>query len=177
MALPLAVDLDGTLIEGDSSRMSYLWLVRNDPLTALLLLPLFFLRRARFTHAVARRFVPDATALSYDPAIVAYIREQRAVGREIVLATASNIAIASAVAEHLGCFHRVIASDERTYRGGRGKARALKEQFGERGFVYAGNAWKDLWVWNDAAAAIICHAPRLLLAFARKRYTIERVFR
>jgi phosphoserine phosphatase len=174
--LPLCVDLDGTLIEGDASWMSVKMLFRRSPFTALALLPLFFVDRAKFKHEVSRRHVPDPSTLTFVPEVVAFAREQRAAGRRVVLATASNVAIASRVADHLGCFDEVIASDERTFRGGPGKARALVERFGDKGFVYAGNEARDIPVWAAAAAAILVRVPAPVAAVAKKRFVIEREF-
>lgn len=173
--LPLAVDLDGTLIEGDSSWMSVAGMLARRPWTVWLL-PLFLFDRARFKHEVAKRFVPDAASLPYVPEVVAYVREQKERGRTVVLATASNVATARRVAEHLGCFDGVIASDRETYRGGAAKARALTERFGPKGFVYAGNEIRDLPVWEAAAAAILVRVPARVAAIAKKRFTIEKQF-
>lgn len=177
MALPLAVDLDGTLIHGDASWVSVKTLLRREPFTALRILPLFFVDRARFKHEISRRYVPDPATLRYFPAVVEYARAERAAGRTVILATASNIAIADAVAAYLGCFDGVIASDATHYRGGPAKAAALTERFGSKGFVYAGNEVRDLPVWKAAAAAVLCNVPAPVAAIAKKRFVIEREFR
>ena len=92
MAPPLAVDLDGTLIRGDASWLSVKTLLRTQPFVALALLPLFLVDRARFKHEISRRHVPDPATLRYVPEVLAYAKEQRASGRTVVLATASNVA-------------------------------------------------------------------------------------
>lgn len=175
-ALPLAVDMDGTLIEGDASWMSVKMLFKRSPFTALAILPLFFVDRAKFKHELSSRYVPDPATLRYIPEVVAFVREQRAAGRTVVLATASNVAIASRVADHLACFDEVIASDEHVFRGGPGKAKALVDRFGEKGFVYAGNEVRDIPVWAAAAAAILVRVPAPVAAVAKKRFVIEREF-
>lgn len=60
--LPLCVDLDGTLIEGDASWMSVRTLFKRSPFTAVSLLPLFFVDRAKFKHELSRRYVPASVA-------------------------------------------------------------------------------------------------------------------
>lgn len=174
--LPLCVDLDGTLIEGDASWMSVRMLFKRSPFTAVSLLPLFFVDRAKFKHELSRRHVPDPATLTFIPEVVTFVREQHAAGRTVVLATASNIAIASRVAEYLQCFDEVIASDEHTFRGGPGKAKALVDRFGDKGFVYAGNEVRDIPVWAAAAAAILVRVPAPVAAVAKKRFVIEREF-
>lgn len=169
------MDLDGTLIRGDASWESTKGMLLRSPWSAWLL-PVFFFDRARFKHEVAKRFVPDVARFRYVPAVVAYAKEQRAAGRTVVLATASNVAIAEAVAAHLGCFDGVIASDATHFRGGVRKADALMERFGPKGFVYAGNEIHDFPVWEAAAAAVLCNVPGPVAAAAKKRFAIERVF-
>ncbi len=175
-SLPLAIDLDGTLIEGDSTVMSVLGLLRRSPLIALVLLPMFLWNRARFKDEVAKRYVPDVMTFNFVPEVVAFAREQKSLGRTVILATASHEKIAHSVAEHLGCFDGVIASDREHYRGGKGKADALTERFGPKGFAYAGNEARDLPVWEAAAAAILVRVPAPVVAIAKKRFTIEREF-
>lgn len=170
------MDLDGTLIEGDSTVMSVLGLLRRSPLIAIVLLPMLLWNRARFKDEVAKRYVPDVTTFTYIPQVVAFAREQKGQGRTVVLATASHETVANRVAQYLGCFDGVIASDREHYRGGHGKAQALTERFGDRGFVYAGNEARDLPVWEAAAAAILVRVPAPIAAIAKKRFTIEREF-
>lgn len=156
--------------------MSYRWLLRHTPLVGLWFAAMWLVDRARSKHEVAKRYVPDAASLPYIPDVVAYAREQKSAGRTVVLATASNEAIAEKVAAHLGCFDAVIASDRTHYRGGKGKAEALEERFGKKGFVYAGNEVRDIPVWEAAAAAVLVRVPKPVAAAANKRFVIEREF-
>ena len=108
---PLCVDLDGTLIEGDTLMISVRHLARRAPWT-LLALPFVLLRgRPALKAFVARRYVPRPDSLTWRSEVVAFLREQRSQGRKIVLATAANRLVAEAVASHLGLFDGTIATD------------------------------------------------------------------
>ena len=167
-ATPLVVDLDGTLVETDLLLESIARLLRQQPLT-LLALPLWLLRgRANLKREVAQRVELDPTLLPYRTALIDYLRAERNKGRPIVLATASNERSANDLAAHLKLFDRVMASDGSTNLSGERKRARLVEQFGERGFDYVGNEFRDLPVWASARRAIVVNRnPRLLRAVAR----------
>lgn len=173
---PLAVDLDGTLIRGDLFSAAMWRLATRAPWRLPLLL--LWLLRGR-AHAKARLcalYPVDAASLPYDERVVAWLREERAGGREIALATAFDRAGAEAVAKHLGCFDRVFASDGVVNLKSRRKAEALAAAY-PLGFVYAGNERADLAVWAAAKAAVVVNAAAALEREAARRFEVERVFR
>jgi len=173
--LPLVVDLDGTLILTDLLHESTLQLLRHRPLSAFGL-PLWLMRgKAALKHEIAARTEIDVTCLPYNAPLLAWLRGQREAGRRLILATASNIKFAQAVADHLGIFDAVWASDAETSLGGEAKRARLVAEFGERGYCYAGNATPDLKVWRDAAAAVVVNAPAGLLKRANALTTVEHV--
>lgn len=152
--LPLCVDLDGTLVAGDTLHESLAALARRRP--ELLWRVPGWLRegRAGFKRRVADAVVPDAAALPYREEVVAYAREARASGRTVVLATAADRRIAEAVAAHLGVFDRVIATEAGHNLKGPAKRRALEEAF-PGGYEYLGDHGVDRAVW-EGAARIAC---------------------
>ena len=101
----LCVDLDGTLIRSDLLAEAVFALIREHPLY-LLLFPFWLLKgKAHFKQAVAQRVPIDASVLPYHDAFLAYLKQQRAAGRQLVLATAANIRFAEAVAQRLWRIH------------------------------------------------------------------------
>ena len=141
---PLVVDLDGTLIHTDMLHESALKAFRESPWSALLL-PVWLLQgKAVLKQRLAQRTAFNAGVLPYNQILIDWLREQKQLGREIVLCTASDQRFADAIAEQLGLFDSVLASDGQTNLSGRQKAQALVERYGEQGFDYAGNSNKDL---------------------------------
>lgn len=171
---PLAVDLDGSLLLGDSLHESLLTLLRGNPLYALLVPAWLLGGKARFKRELARRAVPDPASFAYNQPFLDWLRGQRG-SRELVLCTAADRAIGEAVADHLGLFDAVLASDGERNLSGKGKARALVERYGERGFDYAGNDRVDLDVWRHANAAVVVNAHASVLAAAHDLGTVEHV--
>jgi 4-hydroxybenzoate polyprenyltransferase len=173
--LPLVIDLDGTLIHTDLLQESALQLLRHRPLSAFGL-PLWLMRgKAALKQEIADRTNIDVSCLPYNAPLLQWLHNQREAGRRLVLATASNIKFAQAVADHLGIFDAVWASDATTSLGGEAKRARLVAEFGERGYCYAGNATPDLKVWRDAAAAVVVNASASLLKRANALTTVEHV--
>ena len=124
----------------------------------LFVLTFWLLRgRGHLKHEVARRALPDAATLPYDERVYELVQAESS-RRPVVLCTAADRAIADAVASHVGGFSAVMSTDRAANLSGRNKADALVERFGERGFDYAGNEWRDLAIWRHARRAIVANA-------------------
>jgi len=161
-AIPLCVDLDGTLVQTDTLYECLLLLLAKNPFY-LFLLPLWLWRgKAFLKQEICRRVDLDVERLPYHPELVARLQEEHRAGRPILLVTAADQSIARKVADHLGLFSGVCASDGATNLSGARKLELLVRQFGVRGFDYAGNARPDLHIWREANKAIVvCAGARL----------------
>ena len=175
-ALPLAVDMDGTLVCGDTLWEACIKLVVHKPWFALLL-PIWLLKgKAGFKQSVSQHVTLNPAGLAYHPTVVEYLQQQKLEGRVLWLVTAANHEIARAIAtHHHGLFDGVLASDAEHNLSGRHKAEQLVKQFGEKGFVYAGNAHVDLNVWQHAAAAVVVNASQNLVTKANAVTKLEQV--
>lgn len=173
---PLVVDLDGTLIYTDMLHESAIKVLRDQPLTTLRI-PFWLSRgKAVLKEHLAQRSDFDPQTLPYNQALIEWLQEQKANGRKLVLCTASDRLIADSIAAYLGIFDDVIASDGKVNLSGRNKADALAERFGDSGFDYVGNSWKDIPVWARAQRAVVVNAPASITRAARDCCEIERVF-
>ena len=163
-ALPLVVDLDGTLTRSDTLVEALLRLAREQPLA--LLRAAFALRRGRaaFKARIARLTALDPSSLPLNNELVAWLRGEAARGRPLILATASNRQVAQTLADRVGLFTEVLASDGQRNLKGPAKAAALVERFGQGGFDYVGDSHADLPVWAAARHAIIVGGPHLVRA-------------
>lgn len=158
--LPLCVDLDGTLIRTDTL-VETVALFMKQQFLMIVLFPFWLLRgRARFKEEIAARTRLDAAHLPYEPAVLEAIRLARDLGRETILCTGANRRYAEAVADHLGLFDDVMASDATTSLTGREKQRALTQRFGEGGYDYIGNDLKDLAAFRHARRSLLVSPSR-----------------
>lgn len=155
--LPLAVDLDGTLLAGDVLHEQFLKLLFRRPL--LLLSVLFTLRqgKAAFKRHVVSLMPPLAAALPFRKPFLEWLRGQRQAGRPLHLVTASDQHVAEAVAAHLGIFDSAAGSDGATNLRGTAKGQSLRGRF-PGGFAYAGDSTADLDVWALADQVVLVNA-------------------
>src|SRR4051812_14703632 len=111
--LPLVVDLDGTLVRRDTLHVCFETLGRNVDFIAACQFP-FWMRKGRaYTkHRLAQAAKISAACLPYHDDLVAYLTEEKARGRTLVLATGATEIIARGVADHVKLFTEVYASDE-----------------------------------------------------------------
>jgi 4-hydroxybenzoate polyprenyltransferase len=156
----IVVDLDGTLVLTDTFAATLFEALRKHPsclpaVIAALLRGLAFCKR--LTASLARL---DVASLPYNEPLIDYLRQQRAFGRRLILATGADLSIATDVAKHLGIFDEVIGSDRGRNVTGDEKVRAIQERIGDTPFTYAGNSRADLRVWRHSQAAILVGAPR-----------------
>jgi 4-hydroxybenzoate polyprenyltransferase/phosphoserine phosphatase len=147
------VDLDGTLLATDSLHELALGLAWQRPFDLLRLPGWLAGGRAHLKARLAERVALDPSRLPYRDEVLGALRAARAAGRPCVLVTAADQRVAKAVADHLGLFSEVLASDGAANLKGRHKAERLAERFGRGGFEYLGDAAADLPVWEAAGAA------------------------
>lgn len=152
--VPLVVDLDGTLITTDSLLESLLMLAKKRPWALPLLAGPALRGKAALKSAIARDVQLNAGALPFNGVLLAHLRLEHEAGRPIVLATAAHETIANGVAEHLGLFSEVLASNEQINLSGAKKRDELVSRFGVRGFDYIGDSRADMPVW---AASRVAH--------------------
>lgn len=156
--VPLVVDLDRVLVRTDLLVESLMVLAKSRPARLPAALSWLAGGPARFKHRLAQEVIPDIETLPFDADFLAFLGQQKAVGRPLVLATAADLRLAEAVAAHTGLFDAVICSDGSNNVSARIKRDRLVARFGERGFDYAGNATRDAEVWAVARRAVLVGA-------------------
>ena len=173
--LPIAIDLDGTLVATDTLFESIVLLARRAPL-AMLLLPLWLTRGlAYFKRAIAQRAGLRVTNLPYREPLLTFLRQERARGRRLVLATAADSSVADAVAQHLNLFDHVLSSDGLTNLKGQAKLQAIRAHLGAD-FVYAGDSAADLPIWKGCGKAILVGASASIAVQVRQGCEVEQEF-
>ena len=174
--IPLVVDLDGTLVKTDLLLESVVVLLKDRP-CYLFALPVWLLKgKASFKREIARRISLDPELIPYRTELVEYLKTQRAQGRSIVLATATDEQIAQRIARFLNVFDLVFASDGTVNLAGEHKRECLVKQFGEKGFDYAGNKSKDMAVWRSSRKAIVITDSKRFAEAVGKRAQIQGIF-
>ncbi|HEY3760511.1 MAG TPA: apolipoprotein N-acyltransferase [Verrucomicrobiae bacterium] len=174
--VPLVVDLDGTVIKTDLLWEHFARLLRRNPFSIFAILFWWMRGRAFLKKQLAARVSVEASTLPYNEKFLAWVRQQKTAGRKIILATASDLKMVQPVADHLGIFDEVLASDGKTNLRSKNKLKLLEQKYGERGFDYAGNSSADFPVWDGAREAIVVNASRSVAEHAAKSAKIGEKF-
>lgn len=171
------VDCDGTLIQTDLLHEAVLLLLRQAPIK---LFSLFFwllkgksYLKKRLTETVEFNY----STLPFKEEILNLIKEEKTKGRRIVLATASPYPWADGIQNHLNLFDEIIATDNHINLSGKNKAHRLIELYGDRGFSYAGNSYKDLHIWRHADSATIVSSNLRLIKKVKRETQVAHVFK
>ena len=157
--MPLCVDLDGTLVRSDTLIDSALALARQSPLALLKIPGWLGGGKAALKRHLTQAVELDVVHLPYNLELLQYLEQQHTEGRALYLATAADRVLAERVAEHVGLFAGVLASDGEHNLAGKNKLAAFQQRFPE-GFCYVGNAAADLPLLRACAA----HGAEVLVA-------------
>jgi 4-hydroxybenzoate polyprenyltransferase/phosphoserine phosphatase len=169
----LCTDLDGTILIGDSFWESLLSLVGVRP-WYVFLIPYWLLRgKAALKREISQRVTLNVSTLPVREELVEFLRQQKQTGRKLILATGADTKIASAVAEYLGFFDAVLASNGVTNLTGENKKEAIREIVRGKGFDYIGNAREDIPIWTAARTAILVGPSPRLLKTVRKTTVVS----
>ena len=156
----LVVDLDGTIVLTDTFAACVLEALRRRFSSFPAVVAALMRGRAASKRIAASLARLNVESLPYNEPLIEYLREQKAAGWRLILATGADGTIASEVASHLGIFDEVIASDGIRNMTGEAKLRAIEERIGGAPFTYVGNSRADLSVWRRSHGAILVAAPR-----------------
>ncbi len=152
---PLVLDVDGTFLNTDMLFECFWAGLGKDPIRTI---------GASFRNllhpAVLKRELVEIADLRTDllpvhPEIKKLAEEGRAAGRDVILASASDIRLVGQLAADHGLSDQVIGSDGQSNLKGSAKADALVERYGEGGFDYAGNERVDVPIWERAENALM----------------------
>lgn len=150
-AVPLFVDVDGTLTRADISLESFVRIARSS-ITALIAVLLWLVAgRALAKTMAARRDRIDAAKLPYRQEVLALIEAARADGRPVILASASHWRHIRRIADHLGLSDPIIATRGRANLKGSAKLAAIRARIGpDAPFDYVGDSRADCCLWREA---------------------------
>ncbi|GHU06680.1 hypothetical protein FACS1894158_13890 [Betaproteobacteria bacterium] len=172
---PIVVDLDGTLINSDMLVENLFLFLRLYPWRFFLVLAWLLKGKACLKRNLADAVLPEVYTLPYNQSLIAWLKTQRAHGRRLVLATASDRRIAERIAAHVGLFDEILGTDD-VNLASRAKRKVLVERYGEKGYEYVGNSTADLAVWASAALVHIANPGWGVLNKARRLGEIGSVF-
>lgn len=150
-AVPLFVDVDGTLTRADISLESFVRIARSSIAALVAVLAWLIAGRAAAKTMAARHDPIDAARLPYRPEVLDLIERAKAEGRPVILASASHWRHIRQIAGHLGLPEPVIATRGRSNLKGRAKLAAIRDRIGpDAPFDYVGDSRADACLWGAA---------------------------
>jgi 4-hydroxybenzoate polyprenyltransferase/phosphoserine phosphatase len=156
-AVPLVVDLDGTLLRSDLLVETAFAHINANPLQLASMLRALRKGKAALKAVIAAGVNIDPPSLPYDKRVLDLIDEAKSAGRPVYLVSASNERYVRSIAEHLGVFDGWAASTESENLSSTLKANKLVKTFGKKQFDYIGNDRADFPVWSNARRSIAVH--------------------
>jgi 4-hydroxybenzoate polyprenyltransferase/phosphoserine phosphatase len=172
---PIVVDLDGTLVNSDMLVENLFLFLRLYPCRVFHVLAWLMRGKACLKRNLADAVLPEASALPYNQCLVTWLKTQRAQGRHLVLATASDQRIAERVAAHVGLFDEVLGTNDVNLSSS-AKRDVLVERYGDKGYEYVGNSMADLVVWASASLIHVANPGGGVLSKVRRLGGIANVF-
>jgi 4-hydroxybenzoate polyprenyltransferase len=175
-ALPLCVELDGSLIKTSVLGDGILLLVRTTPLLALKL-PLWAARGRSYLESMVSSNAPiDITHLPFNRPLLAYLHAQQSEGREIFLVSDAPSQLTDRIEDYLGIFAGVVRTEKPQGEHGRGASSLLKRRF-EDGFDYIGGNGADTVALASARHAMLANpGPSLTSVIRGRRIIPSQVF-
>ena len=103
----------------------------------------------------------DVSLFPVNAPLLDFCEREAVRGRQLVLATAADMAIAEKVQRRFPIISKVVASDGQTNLSGLAKAEELRKLYPD-GFIYAGNSADDIQVWQFSSGAVFAGSSRRL---------------
>lgn len=166
-AVPLTVDLDGTLIKTDLMWECIAALMRRKP-WRVFVIPLWWAKGRPYLKAMlARQGSPDLACMPVRNDLLEWLQKEAASGRSLWLVSGSHHWLVKRIAKRFSIFCGVEGTRRKRNLSGGPKAEWLVARFGERGFDYAGDRAVDRHVWRWAREAIAVDASPHVQAMAK----------
>ncbi len=171
--IPIVTDLDGSLLNIDSTALSMIQMLKNYPsnyLKAILWLPkgkyFFKSHIEKYSNIIANQ-------LPYNEVVLKFLKDEKSKGREIYLATASMQSIADKINNHLQIFKGAYGSENNINLSSSNKLNKLEELFGKYNFDYIGDSNSDLIIWENANKGYAIKPDKSLSKQIAKNYKIN----
>ena len=155
--LPIAVDLDGTLLACDSLHEGVVATLMHRTSAAPATVAALCKGRAAFKRKICGLAPSVAETLPFNEPFLHWLRCEAEAGRQLHLLTAADQAVADCIAARLGIFASATGSDGQRNLSGRDKATLLRARF-PGGFAYAGDRADDLPVFAAANEIVLVNA-------------------
>lgn len=165
IAIPLVVDVDGTLVRSDLLWEGLVRVALRRPGRLLPVLPALLRGRAAFKAAVARASELEVDHMPLEPATLALIEQARADGQPVVLASAAHESQVERLALRVGAADTFGSTADHNLKGA-AKLERIRARYAA--FDYVGNDDADLPLWKEARRAFAVNPAGATVRRARR---------
>ncbi len=150
----LVIDLDKSLLKIDLFKETLGKFLIHHPWKIFKVIFLAFGNRALLKKFIASQINIDWPRLPFNQKVIDLILDYRKEGYEIILATGATKSFAQGIANHLGLFDMVLATNDNVNNIGKNKLNSIMEKV-DKEFIYVGDSKKDLPIWRYCKKAIL----------------------
>lgn len=165
--MKIVVDLDGTLIQSDSSFSIWQRSWKKNFFMSVQATFLYLIKG----EARAKDYIKTSEKINYklNEKLVSYLKKlNKKNGFHLILATGANMKVAQEFNAQHRLFKDIIASCSEINCIGIHKLKAIRKLIGNHEFMYIGDAWYDCPVWEEAAVIGVMNPNKQLFAFLKK---------
>ena len=173
--LPMVLDLDGSLLKTDMLYECLVLFLKRKPWNVWKLPYWLTKGKANLKRELAQETDLNVATLPLNEDVVAYARFEAENGREVLIATASDVHLARKLAQGLDFVSEVIGSEPGRNLKGAQKAELLKQRFPD-GFAYLGDSDADLPLVDAAKEVILVNPSARLKAAATRQGKLSHCF-
>ncbi|RYZ86442.1 MAG: hypothetical protein EOP04_13865, partial [Proteobacteria bacterium] len=156
----LAVDLDRTLIKADLLEEAIFLYLKKRPWGIFMLIRALLKSRVNLKNYLVNHVDIKVELLPYNNKVIDRIKLEKDSGSVIVLASASPKTFVKAIADHVGLFDNVIATEENNIKGSE-KLAALRAEYPNSDISYIGDSVSDIPVWKGLGKALMVNPSRI----------------
>lgn len=170
-SIPLCVDLDGTFITQDVTKIAVIKALQHHWFNCLKIVGWFVQGgRSRVKYRLAQLYSFQTNEITIHSQLYMFLCQQQAQGRRIVLATGAPAQYAKMIIQTYPIFTDYVASSKNFNCISANKAHLLIEKYGYKGFDYIGNSRQDIAVWK------VCRTPIAINCSLALRRKICKIF-
>lgn len=174
--IPLVSDLDGTLIQGDILKIGISKLLKKNPLNFFYCILWLLNGRPHLKKKIFEVVKIDPQQLVFNYAVLSFLKDEFAKGRQIVLATATLSSVAIEIAGYCGIFNKVYATENNINLKGKNKLSKLVQEYGDKGFDYIGDSPADLPIFKHCRYAYLVKPSRWLEKKTNKKAAVKNIW-
>ncbi len=157
------IDLDNTLVRTDLLLEAAIQFLKRNPFRILKLIGWALKGPLTLKKNLEHQIKIDPLILPYDPKVIDLIREYKRQGFRVLIASASPASWVREVSHHLNLFEGALGTDSENLKGIK-KYEAIVKNFGVTEFIYVGDDYSDIAIWQRCKSAVVVNGTKETIA-------------